>query len=301
MKKPDDLPGEKKQAEVLLKAENLYAGYSGRRHRKGKDSRENSFLKNITFSLHKGERLCIIGPNGSGKTTLLRVLAGILPYSGSCELAITDPFSPDCGRALERAALPPDMAARETAFLQQLSFPEFSYTVGETVWMGLYAGLKQQRKIKSGNRSEYFSRTVADALKLCGIEQIYDKTLDSLSGGQLQRVFFARTLVQEPAVLLMDEPANHLDLFYQIELLNHINTWVRGGNECGTPSGRPRAAIGVFHDLSLALYFADTLILMNEGCIADYGPPRAVIHGNTIRTVYNMDIPDIMRKILQKW
>lgn len=282
------------EPKILLRAEGLSAGYGDR-----------EILSDISFTLREGERLCVIGPNGSGKTTLLRVLSGTLPYRGRLLIRTQDPSSRAHARnereMTERSSLSRRAAARETGFLAQLSSAYFPFTVGETVMLGRYA---RQKRALFTQPSDLDHETVERALEACGIAEIKGERLSRLSGGQLQRVFLARAFAQDPSILLLDEPSNHLDLYYQLGLLRAVESWVRGGTVLGdTPPGATatHAAIGVFHDLSLALRFADSLILLDEGRITDAGDPRAVISGDAINRAYRMDVARAMRDLLQSW
>lgn len=266
-----------------MRADNICAGYTT------SQKSDCSVLHNISFSLHEGERLCIIGPNGCGKTTLLRVLAGTLPYSGTLEVHIQDSSSRQYEKPCERRDLTAKEASRETGFLTQLTSSYFSFTVLETVMMGRYA---HQNPGVLTTRTKIDDKIVESTLKACGIENIKHKSIAHLSGGQLQRVFLARTLAQNPATILLDEPTNHLDLFYQLELLNQIDRWITDG---------VHAAIGVFHDLSLALRFADTVLLLDNGTVAAYGTPKEIFYSEEINSVYKMNVAESMRELLQKW
>lgn len=263
---------------VIISATGLSAGYTGNK----------PVLHDISFTLHHGERLAIIGPNGCGKTTLLRVLAGILPYRGTVHICPEDTDNPRRGEMVERSTLTPREAARETALLVQLVPPSFPYTVYDTVRLGRYA-----RQGSGWKRS--FSREDRDktekALADCGIRELSDQPLTALSGGQLQRVYLARSLAQNPAVLLLDEPTNHLDLHYQLDLLDRISS--------GISRKQPCASIGVFHDLFLARRFADTLFVMHEGRIVDRGDPCDVLAGETINRVYGMNVGETLRMLSQ--
>lgn len=271
---------------ILFRAKNLYAGYpeSGKTSKKTKD-----VLQNISFTLGTGERLCVVGPNGCGKTTLLRVCAGILPYKGELTVTIQDPLSPRFATEVERSSLSPREAGRESGLLTQLVGSPWPYTVEQTVQLGRYA----RQKLFNFNASSKADReAINEAMEICGVMDIAKRSIAELSGGQLQRVFLARTIAQEPSVLLLDEPTNHLDLIFQIELLDYINAWVGKKN---------RAVIGVFHDLSLALRFADTILLLDSGKVADYGSAKKVVQGEEINKVYGMDVAKTMRTLLQNW
>lgn len=263
---------------VIITATGLSAGYAGNK----------SVLYDISFSLRHGERLAVIGPNGCGKTTLLRVLSGILPYRGHLIIRPSDPEHPRAGELMERSELTPREAARETALLVQLTPPAFPYTVYETVRLGRYA--RQGNGWKRSSSREDRDKTL-QALSDCGILELADQPLTRLSGGQLQRVYLARSLAQDPAILLLDEPTNHLDLRYQLELLDRISS--------GVSRGKPCAAIGVFHDLFLARRFADTLIVMHEGRIVDQGSPEDVLAGETINRIYGMNVGETLRALSQ--
>ena len=124
------------------------------------------------------------------------------------------------------------------------------------------------------------------------ILDIKDRMINELSGGQLQRVFLARTLAQTPEVILLDEPTNHLDLKYQIELLGFLKSWVLENN---------KTLIGVFHDLNLARRFGDTAILMQEGSIVASGKIEDVLNSETLQSVYGIDIHAFMLESLGRW
>lgn len=251
----------------LLSVASLSAGYGSR-----------EVLHGVSFELRAGERLSVIGPNGCGKTTLLRALAGVVPYRGSVLLRDKRELS-SVGRK---------EAAREIAFLSQISpaYPDF--TVRETVAMGRYA--RSPRGLFAALSSED-GDAVRKALADTGLEAISGEPLARLSGGQLQRVFLARSLAQGASILLLDEPTNHLDLSFQIDFLDLIALMVASGAILGT--------IGVFHDLVLAARFADRQILLAEGTIRAEGTPAGVLAGPEIGRAYGMDVRGAIGNLLQ--
>ncbi len=264
-------------AKLLLEAKGLSARYP---------ASKADVIADISFRLHEGERLCVIGPNGCGKTTLLRVLAGSLPYTG---ILVGRGAGEGEERMVERKTLTPRQGARETGYLAQLSSAYFSYTVRETVSLGRYA--RQKATLFPGISRED-AEAVDSSMRAAGVEGLAETGIGFLSGGQLQRVFYARALAQDPAVLLLDEPTNHLDLFHQLDLIARLREWVESPR---------RASVGVFHDLNLAFAFATRVILMDAGRIAEEGPPETVLRGETINRVYRMDVAGSMRALLQRW
>lgn len=250
----------------MLKVSNVSCGYD-----------KYPVVKDVSFSVKEGERLCILGPNGCGKTTLLRALAGILPYSG--EIIV-------CGESL--SGLKRKEAARKIALMSQLSSFSFSYTVYETVMLGRYVHMKRGALNSETNKDR---RIVLESMERTGTLELKDRLITELSGGQLQRVFLARAFAQDPQIILLDEPTNHLDLKYQIELMEYLKEWSSKGNRC---------VAGVLHDINLAMSFADTLLLMEEGRIQAVDKVETFDLSLISRT-YRMDVQSYMRKSLKRW
>jgi iron complex transport system ATP-binding protein len=116
--------------------------------------------------------------------------------------------------------------------------------------------------------------------------------IDELSGGQAQRVFLAKTIAQNPDLILLDEPTNHLDLKNQIELLRYLKSWVQETN---------KTLIGVFHDLNLVYHFGDTALLMTSGQLVAWGGIEQILNGETLQKVYGIDVRNFMLESLEKW
>lgn len=234
-------------------------------------------VKDVSFSVGEGQRLCILGPNGCGKTTLLRALAGILPYTG--EIAV-------CGEPMN--GMKRKQAAQKIALMTQLSSFSFSYTVYETVMLGRYAHKKSGLFTGEDARDR---QIVLESMEHTGVLELKDCLITELSGGQLQRVFLARAFAQNPQIILLDEPTNHLDLKYQIELMEYLKEWSGQGGRC---------VVGVLHDINLALSFADTLLLMEEGRIQAMEKVDQFDLSLISRT-YQMDVQRYMRESLKRW
>ncbi|MCL2441413.1 MAG: ABC transporter ATP-binding protein [Treponema sp.] len=250
----------------MLEVKNLFAGYGG-----------DDVIFDINFNVNEGESLCVLGPNGCGKSTLLKSIIRLIDYRGSILMNNTD-----------ISAIPRKKLAKKIALLSQSAQVYFPYTIYETAAMGRYA---YSENIFS-NLSAKNKDIIENILKKLDIWDIKDRLIDELSGGTLQRVFLARTLIQTPDLILLDEPANHLDLKHQIELLEFIKTWVTDNN---------KMLIGVFHDLNMARLFGDTAIVMNNGKIAANGKINDVLNSGILSDVYGIDIRKFMKEALEKW
>ncbi len=219
-------------------------------------------LHDINFSLPQGIVAGLLGPNGSGKSTLLRAIAGLTPYSGRLTVL---------GR--ESRSWAPRERARRLAVVRQTQSLVFDQTVEELVLLG--------RGPHKGWLDRYDSRD--HALVRAALEQVemaafaHRSTL-TLSGGELQRVFFAQVLVQDPELLLLDEPTAHLDVHHQYDLMHRTRALV----------GTGRTALVVFHDMELAARYADHLIVLRGGRIVAEGSPASVLSSDLIREVFRM-------------
>lgn len=256
----------KGRSDNMLKVRNLYCGYD-----------DIDIIKDVNFEVERGKNLCIVGPNGCGKSTLLKSIANIITYKGS--ITIDD---------MEVCNFSRRELAKKVGLMSQITQIYFPYTIYETVSLGRYAHSKGVFNSLSREDKDI----VLDAIEKVGLLDIKDKHINELSGGQLQRVFLARTFAQDPDVILLDEPTNHLDLKYQIELLEHLASWARENN---------KIVIGVLHDLNLVHYFSDAVCLLDHGEIVCYGDSKEVFNGEHLKDVYNIDIKEFMLDVLEKW
>jgi iron complex transport system ATP-binding protein len=250
----------------MLKIKNLNAGYKG-----------IDVIRDITFTAERGKVLCIAGPNGCGKTTLLKAISRLIPYTGSATL--------DGG---ELGFLPRKEMARKIAMMGQTAELYFSYSIYDTVALGRYAHSTGLFK----NLSKTDKDIIMEVLKKLDLLEEKEKMIDELSGGQQQRVFLARTLAQNPEIILLDEPTNHLDLKHQVELLRRLKNWAQKNS---------KIILGVLHDLNLARFFADTVVVMDRGRLKACGRPDEVLDGETLRGVYGIDIREFMLESLGRW
>lgn len=249
----------------MLEVRDVCAGYGAR-----------DVLHGVSFSLEAGENLAILGPNGCGKTTLLRVLAGLLPFRGEVRIA---------GRNL--ASLSPLALASQVGMMSQSTQAAFDYTVREVVRMGRYR--LRRRGLFSGGDPQG-EAAVDRAMEAVGLTQIADRPVSALSGGQRQRAFLARVLAQEPAVILLDEPANHLDLKHQLELMGYLRAYTAGGRG---------QVIGVFHDLTLAPMLCGQALFMKDGYVRAKGAFGEIATPAFLWEIYGVDVRGHLTRALE--
>ena len=251
----------------MLEVKNLCVSYG-----------DTEIIHNISFTIPSGNNLVILGPNGCGKTTLLRAIAGLLPYKGEIIYE---------GERLSELSI--KERSKKIAFMSQFSFAEFDYTVKETVNMGRYP---HQKMGLFGGNSKEDEQIIKESIRVAGLNGLEGTSVKKLSGGQLQRVFFARTLAQSPKMILLDEPTNHLDLKHQAELLGHVIDWSKSSNHM---------AVGVLHDINQGLRLGDYGILLKDGDIVSQGILNDIISKELLEKVYSMDIHSYMLESLKRW
>lgn len=218
-------------------------------------------LRDISFEAGNGSFLAVLGNNGAGKSTLLKCFDQILrPQSG--------PVTVD---GAELLTLPLGELARQVAFVTQ-SAALTHMTVYETLLLG------RKPYIKWGVSQED-RRIVDDTLRRMGLEGFAMRYLHQLSGGEQQKVLLARALVQQPKLLLLDEPTSNLDLRNQYEVLSLVREVCRE---------RDITAILVIHDLNLALRFCDRFVFLHGGTVFAAGD-HTVVNPENIRAVYGME------------
>lgn len=216
----------------------------------------HTVINNLSLSVDEGEFVGILGPNGCGKTTLLRAMTRILkPESGAVLV-----------NGKEISSYNPKEFARTLGCVNQHTQPAFSFSVKDIVLMGRNPHLGRLQPL-----SENDFKIAEKAMEETGISHLADRTISELSGGETQRVMIAKTLAQQPKILLLDEPTNHLDISHQIDILDLIRNL--------TPE---ITVVSVLHDLNLASYFCDRLILMESGQIQATGTPEEVLTSERI-------------------
>ena len=238
---------------------------------------DTAVVDDLSFRLEEGQWLMLAGPNGAGKSTLIEAVARGVPYTGSIMWGGQDIRS-----------LKPAQLARRIGVLSQKNAVGYAYTVEEVAGLGRYA-------YKAGffsGRDDDGERQVERALELTGLTELRHASMLTLSGGETQRAFLAQVFAQDPQVLILDEPANHLDLKYQQHIFSLIRSWLR---EPG------RAVMSVVHDLSLARRYGTHAVLMDHGRCISQGTVADVMTPENLRKVYDMDVYAWMRDMLKQW
>jgi iron complex transport system ATP-binding protein len=247
----------------MLKIQNLSVSYGARR-----------ILHDVSIDVQSGEVLALIGPNGAGKSTLIRAVSGVIPIAGGQVRTNGDDF----------ASLSTLRRARYVATVPQAVSMPPAYTVWETVLFGRtpYLGFLAQL----AKQDEEIAR---QSLERVSALPLADRRIGELSGGEQQRVLLARALCQSTPILLLDEPTAHLDLQYQVNLLELVSELAH----------RDRLAVLVaLHDLNLASHYADRVALMVAGNIKAVGKPKEVLKPELITEAYCLPVQVVKHPFL---
>jgi iron complex transport system ATP-binding protein len=219
-------------------------------------------LDAINLVVQDSEILGLVGPNGSGKTTLIKCIDRILGSRGSIFLDGRDI------KSLSRKEI-----AKNIAYVPQSSTSSLSTTVFDTVLMGRRPHIAWQ--VSDGDLDK-----VAGILEVLHLEDLAMRDFSQLSGGQKQKVLIARALVQEPAVLLLDEPTSNLDMRHQLEVMEIIRDQVYK---------KKISAVMAIHDLNLASRFSDRLAMLVKGKIYALGTPNSLFSAENMAYVFRID------------
>ncbi len=238
----------------VLQASQLCLGYN-----------RKTIVQEFNLAIPSRTILGLVGPNGSGKTTILRALAGLLQPRAGVVLVQ--------GESLTQ--LDSRKRARQIAWVPQRESLVWSLSVEEAIQLG-----------RAPHRGWFLPYTKQDhrmvdwAIDLTELNDLKDRPVDQLSGGEFQRVLIARALAQEPEILLLDEPTTNLDIHHQIQLLDLIKR-LAIKNEL--------TVILAIHDLNLAVRYCDQLILLQDGQQKGVGKPEKVLTEDKLQTVFGIE------------
>lgn len=226
---------------------------------------ENIIVENIDIDVYKGKITTIIGPNGSGKSTVLKALTRLLPHRKG-EIFIGDvnlnsltnkEFARQVGVLPQKHSAPPDFKVKDLVSYGRMPF----------------------QKWYKGN-SDQDNEIVDWAMKLAGVYDMRERSINACSGGESQRVWIATVLAQKPELLFLDEPTTYLDISHQLETMKLVKELNRV-SEMGI--------IMVLHDLAHALEVSDRIIVIKNGEKYSEGTPNEVITEKMMKEVYNVD------------
>jgi len=238
---------------VSLSVQHLSFSYGARR-----------VLQDVSLDVAPGTFCALLGPNGSGKSTLVKAIAGV-HRAQSGTVTVEGRRTSSLGRR---------ELAKVVGYVPQAGDAPFDLTVREAVMLGRtpHFGIAPRAEDRA---------KVEDAISRMGLEDIAERSMSELSGGQAQRALIARALAQDTRVLLLDEPTSALDLRYQIETLQLVRQITR---EEGI------SALIAIHDLNHAARYCDQIVVLHGGRLVADGSPAEALQASVLRTVYEVDV-----------
>ena len=233
-------------------------------------------LDGITLPIRDGEIIGILGPNGCGKTTLLKNLNKNLSPKGG--VVMLD------GQDLQE--LTKKEIAGKIAAVPQTNEIHFAFTVRDIVAMG-----RMPFQSMMGGESSEDSRIIDDAIEKTGLNGYRNRLINTMSGGERQRVIIARAIAQTPQILLMDEPTLHLDISMQFDALKLVSALSKENG---------MTVVIVSHDLPLVSRYCDRIVMIHDHRIFAVGTPEEVLTPENMRTVFNVDADLVMDEKIGK-
>ena len=238
----------------MLEVRDLHAGYG-----------DKEIVHGISFTIERGQFVCVIGANGCGKSTLLKNLLGLIqPFSGQ---VLMD--------GVDTASMDEKTRARHFAYIPQAHTPPFPFKVSDVVILGRTPYLTGH----ATSTTERDHIIAYRAMEQLSITHLADHIYTELSGGQQQLVLIARALAQQPDLLVMDEPTASLDFGNQQLVLSCVHQLSRLG----------MSVLMVTHDPDHALFCSDRVIMMEDGLIIGDGTPFETITTQNLRRIYNTE------------
>ena len=236
-------------------------------------------LRGVSFTVESGEAWAVLGPNGAGKSSLARVLLGLLPARrGSVRV---------CGLPLPgTSAL---ALAKQVAWVPQLVHEDVAFTGLDVALMGRAPhhgawGLPGTRETEEARAT----------LRELGVAHLEDRPLSQVSGGESRRVWLARALVQQPRLLVLDEPTAFLDVRHQVEALEAVRRQL--SDRFG--------AVAVLHDVNLAAHFATHALLLRDGEVLAAGPVAETLEPGRLSALFGIEMrtaADVDRVFVPRW
>lgn len=235
---------------IKLKIENLNYSINNKK-----------IIENINLKIKEKSFVGLIGPNGCGKSTLLKNIYKVLtPSNGKIYIEEKNIKN-----------LPSKEFARIVSVVAQNDIIDFDFSIKDIVLMGRYS----HKKLFESNKKED-EKIVDEALEIVGLKGYEERSFFSLSGGEKQRVFIARAIVQQSEFIILDEPTNHLDIKYQIQIMNILKSL-------------NKTTFSAIHDMNLAAYYCNYLIIMKDRKIYNMGTPEEVLTEKMFKEVFEVN------------
>lgn len=244
---------------TLFQIDNLSYDVPGRR-----------LLDNLSLTLPKGRMIGLIGHNGSGKSTLLKLLSRQITGQGRITFE---------GRDL--AQWPARDYARRLAYMPQHTPPAEGMLVEELVALGRYPWHGALGRPGPKDRE-----AIETALHSCGLTDMRNRQVDTMSGGEAQRAWLAMLVAQEAGCLLLDEPISALDIAHQVEVLDLVRRLTRD---------HQRSVIVVLHDLNMAARYCDHIVALSGGQLALQGAPHEILTADALQRIYGVSMEMLSR------
>lgn len=222
-------------------------------------------VEDVSVTIERGTITSFIGPNGAGKSTLLSMVSRLLD-SDTGEVLV-DQTSIRKWKSSE--------FAKRVSILKQANHINVRLTVRELVSFGRYPYSK-------GRLTKEDEQFVDQAIAYMNLGEMQDKYLDELSGGQKQRAFIAMVIAQDTEYILLDEPLNNLDMKHSVQIMKILRKLV---DDLG------KTVLIVLHDINFASVYSDRIVALKDGKLVKYGPTHDIIQTDTLREIYDMDIP----------
>lgn len=225
---------------------------------------ERKILRDITLTFNANEFSVILGPNGSGKTTLIKLIARLIkPVSGKLFL-----------KDIPYEKIKIKEFYKQISYVPQKFISIYPYTVYEIVLMGRSLNFSLL-----GYESQNDVKKVNEILERLELSHLAKKRINEISGGELQKVILARSLVQETEIILLDEPNTHLDLKHQVQIFELLKSLKDNG----------KTIIAVSHDINLASFYADRLIFIKDGMIKYDGDIASTLREDIIEEIFEIE------------
>ncbi len=225
--------------------------------------KDKKILDNINFSVAKGELIGVLGPNGSGKSTLLKTLLNYLKKNkGIVKVE---------GKEIE--SYKAKELARINAFVPQKPRLTMSLSTYDFVLLGRLPHIKNAFSSYTNVDYDYVNKI----LKILKLERFKDRDVQSLSGGEFQRVLLARALAQKPRILFLDEATSAMDMNYALNMMNLLEKLVKNHN---------LTAITVMHDLNLAGLYCDKIVFLKDGRVKYFGSVKDLFTKDILKEIY---------------